>query len=248
MKTYLWRSLLVISLGLAGAYLGLWSGATYFVPKSSGLAGGAMVLGYAVSGFVGFAVVAAFLAFRLQGAVLRKTSLIIGWPVLFFYLILAVLALSRAAAEREPDSAFAAAGKFTVTLERVDTSDPYLFVKMEVDSRDRTWQQTGPAPENKVCSATINAKNLIGIRKALDALLTLSPEKRANCNPADQPIVKRLHWTLMDGNLPAGNPDSDNSGFIEVTEMCLQRDSEVTRTFLLVEKISLQRGGKVRCD
>lgn len=248
MTTFLWRSLLIISLGLAGAYLGLWAGATYFVPKSSGLAGGAMVLGYAVSGFVGFAFVAALLAFRLQGKVLRNTSLIVGGPVLFLYFILTVLALSRAAAEREPDSAFAAAGKFTVTLERVDTSDPYLFVKMEVDSRDRTWRQTGPAPENRVCSATIKAKHLIELREALDALLALSPEKQANCNPEGKPIVKRLGWNVMDDNLPAGHSGLDNKGLIEATEICLQRDFEVARTFLLVEKISLQEGGKVRCD
>jgi len=248
MTTFLWRSLLVISFGMTGVYLGAWAGATYFVPKSAGLAGGAMVLGYVILGFVGFAIAGALIAFRLQGKKLRHTALIVGVPVLLFYLVLSVNALMKAATEREPEAAFAPAGTFTVTMERVDKSDPYLFVRMHVDSKTRTWEQTGPAPEHKVCYAKIKAKNLIEIRDALESLLAVSGDKLADCNRADQPVIKRLHWDLTDGRMEQGSANLPENGTLEVNESCLRQHFEISRTFSLVEKISLQAGGKVRCN
>ena len=248
MSTFLWRSLLIISCGLAGMYLGLWAGATFFVPKNAGLAGGVMVLWYAILGALGFAIVGGFIAFRLQEEKLRKVALIIAGPVLLLYLVLTIMALMKAASEREPDSAFAPAGLFTVTMERVNNSDPYLFVKMEVDSQDRKWRQTGPAPEHKVCYANTMAKNLNDIRGALDNLLSLSAEKLADCDSADQPVIKRLHWNLIDERLPAGNSGLAINGSLEVNALCLQKHFDIKRVFLLIEKISLQAGGKVRCE
>lgn len=247
MKTFLWRSLLIISFGMIGMYVGAWAGATFFVPKSAGLAGGAMVLGYALMGLVGFAIAGAVIAFRQQGNQLRSTALIVGVPVLLFYLGLAVNALMNAAADREPDEAFEPAGRFTITMERVDTSDPYLFVRMHVDSNARTWEQTGPAPDNQVCYATSKAKNLIEIRDALESLLTVSDIKLADCNQADQPEIKRLQWDLIDGRTKQGSATLPIKGTLGVNESCLRQHFEITRVFSLVEKISQQDGGKVRC-
>ncbi|NOZ10697.1 MAG: hypothetical protein GXP09_06655 [Gammaproteobacteria bacterium] len=247
MATLLWRSLLIISCGMAGMYLGLWAGATYFVPKGAGLAGGTMVLGYGVLGAVGFVLAGTMIAFRLQGKKLRNTTLLISGPVLLFYLVLVVIALARTAAEREPDTAFAPAGRFTVTMERLDTSDPYLFVKMHVDSRTRTWEQTGPAPEHQVCSAKIKAENLINIRDALDAMIALSAEKLADCNSAEQPASKRLRWNIMDGRMVPGSPGLPEKATLEVNTSCLRKHFTIARAFLLVEKISSQAGEKVRC-
>jgi hypothetical protein len=247
MTIFLWRSLLIISFGLVGMYLGSWVGATFFVPKSAGLAGGAMVLMYLILGFVVCAIAGAVVAFRLHGRALRKAALITGCSVLLFYLVLAVIALTNGAAGREPDAAFAPAGNFAVTMERVDTSDPYLFVKMHVDSKTRTWAQTGPAPEHKICSAKIMAKNLVEIRGALDTLLALGAEKLADCKSADQPVVKRLHWDLIDGQMPQGGSVLPQMGTLEVNSNCLRRHFDIARTFSLVEKITQQPGGKVTC-
>lgn len=248
MTTFLWRSLLILSLGLAGTYLGFWIGAAYFVPKSSGLAGGAMVLGYAVLGFVGFAIAGAILAFRLHGRTLRNTALIIGSPVLLLYLVLTASALIKAAAEREPDAAFASAGNFSIAMERLDRSDPYLFIRMQVSSETRKWEQTGPAPVHKVCSARIKAKDLIEIRRALDTLLALDAEKLADCRGAAEPAVKRLHWDLIDEGMPQGGSALAKKGTLDVSSTCLQRHFEIARTFSLVERISLQSDSKVSCD
>ncbi len=246
MTNLLWRSLLIISSGLAGLYLGSWAGAAYLVPKDAGLAGGAIVLMYAVAGFAVFAVAGAVAAFRLGGQNLRNAALIIGIPVLLFYLVLTAIGFMKSAAEREPDAAFAPAGKFTVTMERVDLSDPYLFLKMEVDSESRTWTQTGPAPEHKVCSAEIRSKELIEIRNALDALLGLSAEELADCKSAEEPVIKRLHWNLIDKRLPAGGSALPEKGALDANATCLHRH-EIARAFSLVEKISLRTSGKVTC-
>lgn len=249
MAKILWRGLLILCLGLAGAWLGAWSGATYFVAKNSGLAGGAMVLGYVALGFVGFAITGAVIGLRLHGQKLRNTALVIGVPVLTFYLILTVMAFIKAAAEREPDSAFAPAGEFTVTMERLDTSDPYLFVRMHVDSKSRTWTQTGPAPEHKVCSAKINSKNLIEIREALDQLLVISADKLADCDTENLRPVKQLRWNLMDGRSePPDRSVLPKQGSLNVNTTCQHKHFEIARVFLLVEKISLQPGGTVSCE
>jgi len=248
MITALWRSLLIISFGMIGLYLGFWTGGTFFVPKGAGLAGGATVLMYGVLGFVGFAIAGAIMAFWLREKTLRNSALIIACPVLLFYLALIIMALIKAAGEREPDAAFAPAGKFTVTMERVDISDPYLFSKMHVDSTTRKWQQTGPAPKHKICSARIKAKNLIEIRHALDRMLALNPEKLSDCKQGDQPVIKRLHWNLIDGQLPQGGSGLGKKGSLDVNSACLARHLEIAGAFSRVEKISLQSGEKVTCQ
>ena len=248
MPKFLWRSLLIICFGLIGAYLVAWVGATFFVPRNSGLAGGAMVLGYVALGLFGFAIAGAVIAFRLQGKILRNTALIVGVPVLLFYSILTAMALAKAAAEMEPDSAFVPAGVFTVTMERLDTSDPYLFVRMHVDSRTRTWAQTGPAPEHRICTAKIQSKNLIDIREALETLLLIGNEKLADCNSADTPAEKRLRWKLVDGRREADGSALSEQGTLNVNTACQRKHFEIARVFSLVEKISLQTGGKVSCD
>jgi hypothetical protein len=206
-----------------------------------------MILGYVVFGFVVFAIAGAVVAFRLQGKRLRNTALVIGAPVLVLYVVLGAIALTRVAAEREPDAAFAPAGEFTVTMERVDTSDPYLFVRMQVDSKTRTWTQTGPAPEHKVCSAKIKAENLIEVRNALDGLLAISGERLADCRNADLPVVKRLHWNLVDRRSGEGGSVMPEEDTLEVDATCLTKHVEIAQVFLLVETISLQAGGNVRC-
>ncbi len=247
MKTFLWRSLLIVSTGLLGAYLGFWAGAAFFVPRNSGLAGGAMVLMYGILGFAGFAIAGAVAAFRLQQKNLARAALIIGCPVLLFYLALTVIALMKAAAEREPDTAFEPAGTFSVTMERINSSDPYLFVKMHVDSKARTWEQTGPAPENKVCSAGIKANNLIDVRRALDALRALNTQDLADCTRADHGATKRLHWDVAEGQIPTGSAGLPARGKLDVNPACLRQHPEIARTLSLVERIPHHDGGKVSC-
>lgn len=247
MATVLWRSMLISSFTLGGAFLGGWFGANYFVPKNAGLAGGAIVLGYVVVVAIGFSVLGAIVAFRLKGRILRRSTLIFGVPVLVLYLILTLRTFAKVAAEREPDSAFVPAGVFTATMERIDTSDPYLFVRMHVNSQDRTWTQTGPAPEYKLCSAKTKARNLIYIRHALDKLLILSSVKLVDCSNENLKIVKRLYWELMDQPRKKNGKIQSKKGVLSINAACQRKHIEVGKVISLIENISMREGGKVSC-
>lgn len=239
----IWRILLIVALALAGMYLGSFVGAKYLVPKGSGLAGGAMVLGYLVLGLVVFTLIGVAAAFMLKGNALRNAALIIGAPVLLAYLIFTTIFVMQKMSDREPDAAFAAAGDFYVTMERLDTSDPYLFVKMEISSADRIWTKTGPGPEPQIFYAAMTSQTLIDIRQALNVVAEMSPEEFANCRDSQAPAIKSLTWTINDA--PAGQ-SLVIADTLEISETCLQQHPGVGRALSLVERASDQRGGKVK--
>lgn len=239
----IWRILLIVALALAGMYLGSFIGAKYLVPKGSGLAGGAMVLGYLVLGLVVFTLIGVAAAFMLKGNALRKTALIIGVPVLLAYLIFTTIFVMQKMSDREPDEAFAAAGDFSITMERLDTSDPYLFVKMAINSDDRTWTKTGPGPESQIFYAKMTAQTLTDIRQALNALAQMSPEEFANCRDGQSSAIKSLTWNISDA--PAGQ-SLVTADTLEITETCLQQHPAVGRALSLVERVSDKRGGKIK--
>ena len=243
---FLWRAILVASLAAVGMCAGAFLGATYLVPKGSGLAGGAMVLGYAALGIAVCAIVGLVVASQLEGRALRNVTLAIGIPVLVGSLLLAAGAFLKQAAEREPDSAFAAAGDFTVVFERLDTSDPYLFVSMEINSRDRTWTQTGPAPDHKTYYAAMKAEHLIEIREALDKVAAMRPEDLADCESGKGPATKRLRWNLIDAQIPGDGPGLVKQGAVSINAACLQEYFVISRAVGLVEKASQKPGGRVK--
>lgn len=238
-----WRILLIVALALAGMYLGLFIGAKYFVPKSAGLASGAMALGYAVLGLVVFALIGVVVASVLKANALRNTALIIGVPVILGYLVFTTIFVIKLIGDREPNEAFAAAGQFTVVMERLNTRDPYLFVKMEINSIDRTWVKTGPKPDSRVFYASMRSATLIDIRTALDALAAMSTEDLARCRKAEGPVIKRLNWNLIDAK---ASPSFVKIDTLAINMTCLSDHPAVARALLLVERASEKRGGKVK--
>lgn len=230
------RFLLVACLALIGLAAGAWIGGYYFVSRGSGLAGATMALGYGLLGAVA-SVIAGFVAvIKLQGVALRNFALLSAFGVALIYGALTYRWLLNAEATREPDSAFTAAGHFTVTMERLDTSDPVLFVKMTVNSYKRVWTQTGPGQEYKVCTAKMKAKTLVDIRMALDTLVAMSVEDPAACRGTQDLAIKRLRWDL-DGK----------KGMLDVSTECVQKHFIVARVLVLVEGASLSAGGKIKC-
>lgn len=239
----IWRILLIVTLALTGMYLGSFVGAKYLVPKGSGLAGGAMVLGYLVLGLVVFTLIGVVAAFMLKGKALRNTALIIGVPVLLAYLIFTTVFVMNKMADREPDEAFAAAGNFSVVMERLDTSDPYLFVKLEVSSADRTWTKTGPGPDAQIFYATMTSQTLTDIRAALDVVAAMSAADFANCRDSQGPAIKSLTWHINDAPTGQSLVTADT---LAISETCLRDHPEIGRALSLVERASDKRGGKVK--
>lgn len=234
--TILCRILLVICPGLLGLVAGTWLGGHYLVPKGSGLAGGPMALGYGLGGAALLACLGGAAAYSLEGASLRRGAMACALAAAATLGALGLRMMAKDAAQREPDAAFAPAGRFTATMERLDQSDPYLFVKMEVDSQRRTWTQVGPAPKSQTCSSTMKAAHLVEIRKALDGLAAARDKATAACGATSGPALKRLRWSLE------GKEDS-----LEVSAACAQALPEVARALALVESASRAPASKVTC-
>ncbi len=237
MNRIFWRLLLIVGLAVTGLFLGGFVGGMFLVPKSAGLAGGVMVLWYALGGAAVFAIAGGIAAFRLANPALRKGALIAAAFALAACLALTAFIVMKNRANREPDSAFAAAGQFVAVMERLDTSDPYLFVKMKIDAQTRTWTQTGPAPDHAVLQASMRSKTLIEIRQALNAVAALRDADFAQCRAAGGPPVRKLTWVFSDS--PSG------SGVLELNKACIHALFPVARALSLIETVTHRTGGKV---
>lgn len=129
-----------------------------------------------------------FLGLKLKGKALPVTTLILAFVALSYYGAAIFKARENFQAEAGSDAAYSQAGDFSATMERLDLSDPYLFVKMEVDSGTRKWVQTGPGPEYEVFTASLRAKTLLEIRTALENVAAMSIEDIAGCQTQIEPF------------------------------------------------------------
>ena len=232
----LWRSLLIISFILIGFAAGAFIGGQFLMPKGQGLATATIALGYGLVGALLLLVISIILAFKLTGSSLRNITVVCIVLVAAIYGTLGYNASIKSAATHEPDSAFIPAGRFTVVMERLDISDPYLFIKMEVNSSTRQWRMTGPAPNNQICSAQFTAKKLIDLRSAMDKLAGTNMESLVNCLGSDR-AIKRLSWSI-----------EGVGGSLNISSNCAQSDNVVGRALALVEGASHSSASPVKCD
>jgi hypothetical protein len=231
-----WRSLLIICLPLLGFAAGMFAGRRLIVPRGQGLDHALTALGNRFSVALVFLLVAFVLAFKLPTIKLRKYALACTLLASIIYGSLIYQAVSKSAATREPDTAFLLAGNFTASMERLDIRDPYLFVKMEVDSINRKWKMTGPAPKHQICSAQLAAKRLIDIRAALDNLAAMNKENLVHCQTTDA-AIKRLNWTIE------GVRNS-----LDISTECVQNNYVVGHALALIENVSHSATTAVKCD
>jgi len=243
-----WRVLLIISLLLIGLAAGTWIGGAFFVPKGSGLAGAPMALGYGVVGAIILLGIGIFLVMKLKAKTLRNVSITSTALMVLIFGTITLRKVIEKWSEREPDSAFEAAGKFTATMERLDKSDPYLFVKMQIDTQSRSWQQTGPSPQNQICTGQMNSSSLINIRMALNGLSQMSAEDFTACKNATGPAIKRISWELMDMQKPQAVKGLSPIGVLDVSNACLQNNAVVARALNFLERASLTSSSNVECD
>ncbi len=243
-----WRALVMVSLMLIGLASGTWIGGQFFVPKGSGLAGAPMALGYGVLGAFILLVVGILISLKLKGTALRNVSLSITSFMVIIFGTLTIRFVLDEWSEREPDNAFNAAGQFTATMERLDKSDPYLFIELQVDAQTRSWTQTGPAPQNQICTAKMNATSLTNIRMALDKLSLMSAGDFEACRNATGPVIKRISWDLMDAQTPQTGQNFSPNGSLDIRSTCLQNNTVVARALILLESASRTSSSKVECD
>ena len=244
--TIFWRILLASSLASLGLMAGATIGARYFVTRADGLVGGAMVLWYGVLGAVIFLVAGIILGAKFRRSVLRVTALALTGLSITLYGLASYRSISMENARLGSDSAYEAVGEFTATMERLDTSDPYLFVRMDIDSHKRTWTQTGPAPDHDVYFARMSAKSLEEIRVVLEKVAMMKAEDLADCNDDNGPATKRLQWDLSGAiNLPNGQGLA-RKGAVDINNSCLGKHPVIARALHRVENASMAPGGTVK--
>lgn len=236
--TIIWRVLLLVGLAFFGLVAGTWIGGRFFVSEGAGLAGGAIALGYGVIGSGMTAAVGIALGFWLRGRRLRHIALAVFAPSLALFIALVVLAYLGERASQDPAEAYAPAGRFTATMERLDRSDPYLFTKMAVDAHDRRWTMTGPPPDYQVCTGRVRAQYLVAMRVALDRLAQMSAEDVRACREAPGAAVKKLNWALL---------DVDTAGELDIPAACVRDNPVVAGALAAVEAAGRSPTSRVKC-
>jgi hypothetical protein len=246
MMVIFWRIILVLSMTLVGLALGAWIGAQFFVSKSDGLAGGVMVLWYGVLGAIALLVISIILGGKFQGNLLSTAAIIFALLAVAIYGIVVFKEQAKFLDEAGSDKVYDAAGKYTASMERLDTSDPYLFVKMEIDSRTRKWIQTGPAPKNEIFTATLRAKQLVEIREALNDVAHMPAEVLNNCNSNQGMATKRLRWHLIEVENYQDGLDLIQKGMVNINDACLREYFAISRALQLLEKASQSPMGDIK--
>ncbi len=238
MKIILWRIVLSLGMLATGFAVGANVGARFFVTRADGLAGGVMVLWYGVLGAIFLLVISIILGLKLKGKALSVTALVFTLLSVVYYGMAAFKARESFQAEAGSASEYNAIPGFTATMYRLDLSDPFLFVKMEVDSRKRKWIQTGPAPKNQVFTSTIRAKTLVEMRAALEEMALLGQEAFADCRNTPGPFTKGLSWNLeLERNVEYEN-GIVSVNKINLSETCLREHPVINRALMLVEQAS----------
>lgn len=244
--TIIWRIALVVSLAFLGLVTGAWIGGRFLVGDGAGLAGAGIALGYGMVGGLAAAIVGLVIGFQLTDRHLRNVALAITAPSVVLFMSGVMLLFIGERGNRDPAEAYAPAGDFTVTMVRLDQSDPYLFSRMEVDAGRRTWIMTGPAPGRQICTGTVRAKYLVAMREALDRLAEMNHEEFRACESASGPTIKRVIWALLDSNeqRAAGKLVS---GDLDVPSACAKHNLIVARALATVEAASRAPTSKVKC-
>lgn len=230
---------------LLGFPLGAWIGAHFFVSKADGMAGGVMVLWYGVLGSITLLIVGIVWGNKLKGR---------SRPILAVSSILIAIALygnaifkgqSNFKGQVGSELAYAEAGSFTASMERLDLSDPFLFVRMDIDSRSRKWIQTGPAPKHDTYTATIRAEQLVELREALNDVARMPTDVLNDCMGMHGVASKRLSWHIFDGKSKLDERRSRKNGFVDLNNACLHEYYPLSRAILLLEKASLSSTGDI---
>ncbi len=236
---WLIRILFVLSMAFFGLVAGTYVGGRYFVPPGSGLAAGAMALGYGLLGALLAAVPALFVAVKLSGKRLTRVALA---TVAGAVLMLAALVWSMRRMQRErldPESAYQGLPAFSLSLRQMVIVDPYLSTATEVDSARRRWMTT--LPDGRNCRGTLSAKAHRRIGEALLELSKMGQDAFSECHDSEEESEKLLVWELPNGGVP------NAQGSLKISPDCMKNPA-VARAVNAILGVGLDSKGAVKCD
>ncbi len=214
----LWRLIIILGCAGPGLALGMLWAARSGAAAGSGLAGGAIVLGYGVLGAVIAAVLGFVISLRLSDTALARAAGILG-IILVALIAYAMIALrSQRNARLDPPEAYEGIPSFALTMERTDMADPVLAKRVSVDSKERIWETT--LPDGRVCSAQGSAEAL----------------KKCTGNPEQV-----LSWRIDSDTGPS-------EGRVELNTACLTTESDAQYLLFSLQQVTLTSGAPVDCD
>lgn len=233
MKKILYRIIIMVGSSAPGLLLGMLFASVTGVAAGSGLAGGAIVLGYGVVGALIAAAIGLVVGLRLPDAILPRVAGAMG-VVLIAFVVYAWLQLrSERLSHLDPPEAYEGIPLYVLRLERTQLADPVLARRVQVDSRSRTW--ASGLPDGRTCTAPAAAVSLRQAADALEAFL-----KTAGSVSCDGEPDQVLHWQTDSGVATA-------QGRVELTEACLQAAPEAQRLVYTLQQVTLTSNSPVEC-
>lgn len=241
--------LLGILLILSGMFVALsassWIAARYFV-KSTGFVASAEVLLAGIIAAVLVGVICLIQMFRLSFNSLVIATFI-TMPAAAALLVAMVLRVqSIEEARRDPEEAYQGVSAFTVRVEQIVVTDPYLRVRMDVDSNARGWVSTGPAPEHQVCKGTVRADQLQRISKTLVALARVEASALAAGTSDQEKATTQLIWSFVQNPGVEGSFAMD--GNITFSSQQETASKELAAAVHALSMASASPTSRVRCD
>lgn len=236
---------LLLSAMFLGFFLGAWFASTFLV-TSQGMVAGAEVV---VSGFFAAilaAILSAIAAFRLSLRSLTIASVVSAVLALLAFVLFSIRMDQIQEARKDPESEYANVAAFSASVEQLVVSDPYLRIKIEVDSRTREWTSTGPAPDNQICKGTARAAKLLAVSDALKALVAMDQSELTQPFQTSGPAERRLSWTFDPADGLEAAPSL--SGTIDFSDAQLRAAPEVARAVAAMGLISASPTSPVKCD
>ncbi|MCR9088676.1 MAG: hypothetical protein NXH97_18245 [Rhodobacteraceae bacterium] len=243
------RAPLGIVLILSGMFVALcggsWVAAKYFVTSIGFVASAEVLMAGIVAALIaGFA--SLVLMFRLPLNALTIAT-VIALPVALTLLVVVVVRMQAMEdAQRDPEGAYSGIASFTASVEQIVVTDPYLRVRMDVDSNSRQWVSTGPAPDHQVCEGTVRAKQLQRISQALVTLAQMEPGALAAATADDGNAAKRLSWSFVQ------NPGVEGSFAIEgdttFSPDQQQASKELAAVVHAMSMAAASQTSRIRCD
>lgn len=230
-----YRIIIILGCSVAGLLVGVLYAAMTDAAAGSGLAGGAIVLGYGVVGALIAAAAGLVVGLRLSVRLLPRTAGAMGVVLVAFAVYASLRIRNERLSHLDPPEAYAAIPPYTLRLERTQLADPVLAKLVLVDSRSRTWAMN--LPDGRTCTSPATAESLSEAANALGTFLKAT-EGRLSC---DGEIDQVVHWQTDSGAVPA-------EGRVDLTAPCLLAAPETQHLVLSLQQVTLRSDAPIKCQ
>ncbi|MCA9408233.1 MAG: hypothetical protein KC733_06060 [Candidatus Omnitrophica bacterium] len=238
MKIFL-HLILVISWIVIGFIAGAYTGGHYLMPVDSGLAAGAMGIGYGVLGAVLLGGIVIVLIPKVSLRALQISAVFSFLTAAVLMVFISVQMKNNQRNPEDPDHEYAGLPVFMLTLTQIKIADPYLITNTELDGMQRSWATT--LPDGRVCRGQMRSQGQKEISAALQTFVQLTKKDLAPCLETEAQAERLLVWDLPESK------DINARGQLKISPACLIDQPIVAK---VVEKTLLANRsptGPVKC-